>query len=179
MTVVTGKATTHPTSAQHSYFAGALIPTFRHSNCSTCHSLGSEAVLAAEHGPWSSAVQVVPEATPHGTLLTCEFTCHDVADVVPGETFTQTEWMAPAFDQGLNFSTRTDAQICAKLKQRLPTGDAVLEHFLEDARIAWAVEDGDKPFGIAGPSAWPNSYQDLAANVSAWVASGMPCPPGP
>ena len=49
--------------------------------------------------------------------------------------------------------------------------------FLEDARIAWAVEDGDKPFGIAGPSAWPHSYQELAANVSAWVASGMPCPP--
>jgi hypothetical protein len=177
MIKVKGTATTHPLSAQHSYFVGALIPTFRHSNCSNCHSLGSEAALAADHGAYSSAVHVVPEQTPHGTRLTCEFTCHDVEHVVPGETFDEIEWMAPAFDQGLDFSTRTDAQICTKLKQRLPTADAVLAHFLEDARIAWAVEDGDKPFGIVGPSAWPHSYQELAANVSAWVASGMPCPP--
>ena len=179
-TTVSMTATTNPSgSAQHSYFGGALMPTFRHSNCSTCHSLGSAEVLVAQHGPWSGGVQVVPVATPSGHRLTCAYSCHDVTDVVPGETFDETEWMTPAFDQGLDFSVRTSAQICAKLKQRLPTADAVIQHFTEDARIAWAVHDGEKPFGLGGETAWPHSYDDFAANVYAWVGGGMPCPAGP
>jgi hypothetical protein len=173
----TATATFDGNPSPYSYFKVKLIPTFRHANCTTCHALSTETLLEQQHGTYAGAVSVDLHQGPNGSQLRCFNGCHDVASVVSGETFNETVWMAPGADQDINFNLKTDSQICAKVKQRLPTDDAKLEHFLEDARIAWAVHSGALPLGVPGGSkAPPYSFWDFQDIVVPWIAGGSPCP---
>src|SRR5262245_56243124 len=113
--------------------------------------------------------------------MTCGSGCHGGIvtsyNLVPGEVFTETEWMTPGFDQGINWSTMTTPhQICTKVRQRLVTSAQLQEHFFEDARIAWAVHSGRVPFGNTLPTAPPHDYFMWKNTVYWWILAGAPCP---
>src|SRR5262245_1866591 len=166
-----------PNPDRMTYFGDQLVPTFRHTNCTTCHSLVSKQSLVDQHHGLLDMSWIYETPTPRGTQLRCLVACHNVSDVVPGEVFGEIEWMAPAFDMGIDFSQKTNAQICQTVKMKLPTAAALSQHFLDDARIAWAVNSGQLPlaYGNKG-TAPPNSYAAFVDIISAWVSHGAPCP---
>jgi hypothetical protein len=161
-----------------SYFQDKLFPTFYHDRCSTCHSLGDKPTLVQRHGTLLTEGQISVTATPNGSQLRCGSGCHQgIIYAVPGETFSETEWMTPGFDQGINFSQLTAQQICNKVVSRLPTAADQRTHFFEDARIAWAVHSGVLPLNHGTlPTAPPNDFHAFKNMINWWIDSGAPCP---
>jgi hypothetical protein len=165
-----------PNPTPKSYFAEKVGPIFKHARCSTCHSLGSKDAIVAQHHGMVSLSDIYETPTDHGTQLRCS-NCHGgIKFAVPGEGFNETEWMVPKFDMGIDWTGKTFSQICAKVKSRLTTKEAMEEHFFEDARIAWAVHSGVVPGGTMKPKAPPGNFADFKVLMEAWIQGGSPCP---
>jgi hypothetical protein len=167
-----------PNPSPRNYFQDQIAPIFQSAACSKCHSLGSPQVLAAQHQGLLSVDQIGLTLTDHGTQLRCNGGCHtDIAQSVPGTTFAVTEWMAPAFDMGIDWTGKTPSQICNTVKANLPTTAEMDAHFFGDARIAWAVNSGVLPLGAGSvPKAPPGDYTQFVNRVSAWTDGGQGCP---
>jgi hypothetical protein len=179
-TTSVGTVSPHPNPV--SFFQATMVPIFRHQNCATCHSLGSAATLAAHHHGLLYENQITTTVTPRGTQLRCGSGCHGLAisyvvKNLPQANFLETEWMAPASDMDLNWSTKSDQQICATIKSNLSSGAATLQHFSGDARVAWAVTSGELPQNLSShPTAPPHDYDSLQQIIYAWIDSGRRCP---
>jgi hypothetical protein len=178
-TAVFGIVNPHPNPV--SYFQAKMVPTFRHQSCSTCHSLGTPAALAAHHHGLLTEEMIGATQTSHGTQLRCDSGCHkyvieDVMKDLAQVNFLETEWMTPGSDMDINWSAKSDQQICAKVKSNLTSAAATAQHFGADARIAWAVSSGALPALPAHPTAPPHSYEGLQHIVAVWNENGRRCP---
>lgn len=168
-----------PNPYRTSYFKAKIAPIFQHARCSTCHALGSKQKLIDAHAPYDiEAIAPFEETvTPHGTQLRCGSGCHTgVAAAVPGKTFTETEWMSPKSDMGIDWTGKTASQICAKVKANLTSPSAMKKHFFDDARIGWAVHSGVVPTGQSLDKAPPGDFFTFQDVVTAWIDGGRPCP---
>jgi hypothetical protein len=181
------------------YFGYYMLPIFRDPRCSTCHSLGDDQAINTQHfgladGYLRTGSVLNQAGTGPGHVLDCTNSCHFSRSgntpgnippgIVPGVTLglndttgLQLRWLTPAFDEGLNWSTMTPHQICTTVLRNLPTKSAVAQHFSEDGRVAWAVNDGELPNDTVLPTAYPHSYAALQSVVTGWIASNMVCPP--
>ncbi|RYZ07121.1 MAG: hypothetical protein EOO73_13770 [Myxococcales bacterium] len=161
-----------------SLFANKIEPIFRSERCVHCHSFGTPEALYEHHENLFAGYgfEGVLVATDHGHRLECAGSCHDVSASVPGRTFAETKWMAPMKDMNIDWRTKTGPQICQTIKQHLPTVAAMKEHFFEDGRIAWAVNDAVAPANIHLSRAQPGNYSDFEETMRAWILGGMPCP---
>lgn len=165
-----------------SYFADFLAETFKYERCSTCHSFGTAEKLVAHHKPIAIGVSHTP--TTGGTLLTCSGGCHGPEGRAreahggrfEGVAFTDTEWKVPGADLDIDWSAKTPAQICYRVRARLPTPAAMREHFHEDARLAWAIESGETPHGVMLPTSPPHDFAKFLQIVDVWIDGGSPCP---
>ncbi|HEY2510006.1 MAG TPA: hypothetical protein VGI39_04095 [Polyangiaceae bacterium] len=167
-----------PNANPRNYFQDEIAPIFQSGACSKCHSLGSPEVLATQHRGLLDVSQIGETVTDHGTQLRCGGGCHtDIAQSVPGTTFTVTEWMVPAFDMGIDWTGKTPSQICNTVKSHLPTAAEMDAHFFQDARIGWAVNSGVLPLGAGSiPKAPPGNFTDFVSRVSAWIDGEGACP---
>jgi hypothetical protein len=178
-TAVYGIVNPHPNPV--SYFQAAMVPIFRHQSCSTCHSLGTPAALAGHHHGLLYEEMIGTTQTSHGTQLRCDSGCHkyvieDVMQTLSQVNFLETEWMAPGSDMDINWSAKSDQQICAKVKSNLTSNAATVQHFGADARVAWAVSSGELPSLPAHSKAPPGSYQGLQHIIAVWTQNGRRCP---
>src|SRR4029434_8700993 len=83
------------------------------------------------------------------------YNCHDGGLGNPGTSlvlswaggaFTETKWKAPYVDLDLDWRNKTAPEICARVKENLPTHELRHKHFHEDARLSWAIQE-PKIFG--------------------------------
>jgi hypothetical protein len=170
------------TGGQH-WFSETLLDTFHHPRCADCHGFGNFDAIAAHHG-YSNTQSFVngtdlhlePSAyVPGGHVMAC-VSCHIVPSVDNhGNPFHELEWIAPYFDLDIDWSQKNAAQICARVKQNLPTKELRHEHFHGDGRLFWAIENPITPAGTL-PAAPPQDFDDFLRRVDMWNQFGAPCP---
>lgn len=140
-------------------FSRALVNTFRHDRCVTCHAIGATAEpgeeLAFPGDPHPGGAEPL-------TIETCT-TCHSGANV---PDLQGVEWRAPLESNGdFDFRGNTVQELAMKAMSV-----SLDDHILNDGRIRWAIESGNVPFvtprpgGNAGSSAlWAGSGRDMGA----------------
>lgn len=170
------------TSAK-TYFEEMLYPTFQSDRCTDCHGFGTIAKLAEHHHydeddfvEYTDA-QLEPSAyDPNGHVITCN-SCHTLIPVDNhGDPFHETEWKAPYHDLDLDWKAKTAAETCDRVLANLPTPELRHDHFHEDARLFWAIE---QPYAVGKylpPPAEPGDYDEFLKRVDTWNDAGAPCP---
>jgi hypothetical protein len=172
----------HP-SGDQSWFAVTLLETFHHPRCADCHAFGSAAALAAHHG-YSDVEAFVDQTNLHlepstyvpaRHVIACN-SCHIVPGVDNhGNPFHELEWITPHPDLDIDWGQKNAAQICARVKQNLPTKELRDEHFHADGRLFWAIENPIVPGPSLSPAP-PNDFDDFLRRVDMWNQFGAPCP---
>jgi CSLREA domain-containing protein len=163
-----------------SWFVEAMEPTFRSDRCVTCHAFGTIAAVEAHHASQGVSTfgdaHLVPSLfVPGGHVISCS-NCHWMPLTRPdGGAFNEIEWRVPHLDLDVDWSSKTAAQVCARVKANLP--DKVLRHlhFHGDARLFWAQEvvaSAPNPL----PKAAPMDYAEFLRRFDAWNLGGAPCP---
>lgn len=171
-----------PSPVTKSYFLDKIAPTFQSERCMHCHALGSVDLLMAHHDKFNVGFApgyVIETAVPpNGTRLRCAAIsgCHTVQNSVPGKVFTETEWMVPKFDQGIDWTGKTPAFICLKVRSRLSTPDKMKQHFFDDGRIGWALQSAITPDSVQHAKAPPGNYADFVMLMTPWIDGGQECP---
>ncbi len=165
--------------AHLSYFQEAIYPTYAHDRCSHCHSFQVPSDLAAHHGMYESSISLAPsDFVPNAHVMKC-FNCHDYLlheerDKRP--QLTEVRWRVPFIDLDVDWSSKTPAQICGRTTTNLPTIALRRKHFHEDARLAWALENGFLPTGSTPlPTAPPHDFDEFLLRMDAWSEHGTPC----
>jgi hypothetical protein len=170
------------------FFEGMLVPTFKSDRCMDCHGFGTFEKLSMHHWNYTfndlnSGLQ--PSAyDPNGQVMTCD-NCHDGGLGNPGTSlvlswaggaFTETKWKAPYVDLDLDWRNKTAPEICARVKENLPTHELRHKHFHEDARLYWAIQE-PKIFGeYLEPRAYPEDFALFLKFVDIWNDNGALCP---
>jgi len=166
------------------YFAQNLYATFKHPRCTTCHLMGSTQAIKNQHS--SDGVGQVQglDVKPDDPAI-CKSCHHDLKDTAVAQlgNFTDTLWRSPAFAKNINWKTKVDAKdVCTTVVSHLNTKENLLNHFRNDARIAWAVNSGTIKLEVAGgffgtkPPAPPGTFAGFLERIDRWVALGFPCP---
>ena len=135
-----------------SFFVEAISPSFKSDRCMDCHGFGTAEALALHHG-WAGTGQVEnfiadtdlrlePSAYVDGAhVITCN-NCHNVPETDDnGHQFEETEWKAPYWDLDVDWRVKSRAAICRRVLENLPTHEIRHQHFVEDARLYWAIEE--------------------------------------
>lgn len=160
-----------------SFFADYIYPTFQHSRCQDCHSMGTGAAIVAQHknAPYSidlyqymQASQIQPDKTEG-----CAG-CHGADPSLGPKSL---EWKSPSALKGIDWRSKSAKQICQTVLSKLPAGDQVHAHFNEDPRIEWALSSGWVPMGFAQLSTAPPGFTKFLKRIDKWIAAGLPCPP--
>lgn len=162
-----------------SWFVVAMEETFRSDRCTQCHSLDTIEELEAQHATvgFPSDVALAPSLfVPGAHVITCT-NCHTMPLTDPlGTPFHEIEWRTPYFDLDTDWSAKTAAQICAKVKSHLPTRPQRHLHFHGDARLFWAIEDSYRVGITLLPKAEPKDYEEFLRRFDLWNLGGAPCP---
>lgn len=170
----------NPTNAT-TYFEEKINPTFQSDRCTDCHGFGTIDALAQHHGYPNGFTEDVnarlkPSAyDPKGHVITCAH-CHWVPKQWRGKSFKEVEWKAPHKDLGTNWKNMNASQVCNKVKSSLPTHELRHEHFHEDARLFWAIEDPMVMGKKLLPRAEPQDFAEFLERIDRWNDGGAPCP---
>lgn len=171
-----------------SWFDEAIAPTFESQRCIDCHSFGTIDAIGEHHyflgygggQAFADAVglELEPSAyVPNAHVMTCQVGCHTVPLTDNhGSSFEEVVWKAPYFDLDVDWSSKTPAQICARVVSNLPTKELRHKHFSEDARLFWAIE---APFIMGDylePKAAPQDFDEFLMRIFIWNWMGAPCP---
>jgi rubredoxin len=167
------------------YFEAALFPTFYSDRCTDCHKLNTPELLAEHHvdaGAGFGNVEFFIEYTKltlepsayvtGGHVMTCD-NCHFVPTSHNGDPFHEVEWKTPYFDLDVNWYIKNAAQICSRVTANLPTPGIRHEHFHEDARLHWAIEDPQVMGFHLEPPAEPQDWDEFLARVDRWNQPGI------
>ncbi|HEY4219683.1 MAG TPA: hypothetical protein VGO62_00040 [Myxococcota bacterium] len=145
-----------------------LQRSYNSERCQTCHAIGagSESPSHINH-PFSPI--------PHDNSTGCE-NCHDeyYAHYSPTPAHA---WETPGPQRGMDWSQMTPHEQCTTTVNHLPTVNEQRDHFNNDTRLRWAVEDGithSSPF-TQMPVAWPYNYTDFLDTAHMWINQGAPC----
>lgn len=179
----------NPDTGGETWFEAALLRSFKHPRCSTCHSFETRENLAKHHvgnalEAWlgfiySTNMQLHPSLyVPGAKVMTCD-NCHTpilAQQDSNGVPFVELEWRAPHYSLDVNWSEKTAAEICARVKANLPTWHLRHEHFHGDSRLFWAITDGSVPGGGDKGTAPPHDWDEFLRRVDLWNDFGTPCP---
>ncbi len=151
---------------QPAIFAQAMVNSFRHPRCITCHSFHYP-------GGFGSAGGSHPGGASQQNNQQCNV-CHDV-DIGTSEGGGTIDWLAPL--QGvhgeISFDGKTSLELCNQTKANTPDPVA---HFGGDDKIFWAFERALSPQGLVvsgGPAPFEKLHYDKL--VAAWVQGGCAC----
>ena len=161
-----------PADDNGSLFA-ALTPVLRHPRCLNCHSTGDFPRQGDDGHP--HAMNVRRGITGFGVTAEKCTTCHQDHNLAglhlpPGAP----GWRLPPAATPMIWRERSDAEICAQMKDPKQNGGKslpmIVEHMTEDKLVAWGWDPGE------GRTAIPISHDDFSTRVKAWAAAGAPCP---
>src|SRR5215510_16505942 len=143
-----------------------------HPRCINCHQAETPRQTDAKI---SHLPLVVRGADGHGApTLRCQ-SCHQSKNAADGFVPGVAAWgMAPL---SMLWEGLTPAQVCEQVKDPARNGgrrggEAIIEHMKTDPLVLWAWAPG------AGRTTPPLSHEKFVTALEAWVAAGMPCPPG-
>lgn len=172
-----------PKPSLKSYFAATLGKTIQSDRCTSCHALDSPTAIADQHRGfpvYEGDVVLVPSiVTPGASIFSCQ-NCHD--GLIP-DHFAETRWATPPASMGIDWGRIIDEhpetwarEVCDRIVTNLPSHAARVEHFHEDGRLFWAVEDGRVPFGSPLERALPQDYDLFIERFDVWNDAGARCP---
>lgn len=170
------------------FFTATIGASTASARCTTCHSLSTPAKIVEHHmqngaGISESIVVDLPSAViPGETILGCD-SCHYI--VTPNYyEFHEDRWATPPSHMDIDWARIIDAnpndwsrEVCERITTHLPTASIRAQHFHEDARLFWAVQDGTPPLGHAPlERAQPQDYNLFLKHFDAWNEAGARCP---
>ena len=138
--------------------------------CMNCHPKGDAPLQYDDHRPHGQ--NITRRSEKNG--LTCA-TCHRAKNGTrPGQPPGAPNWHLPPAATPMIFEGRSEAELCAQLKDPAQTGGrdlaALVEHVATDPLVGWGWDPGP------GRTPVPVPRDELVRAMKAWVAAGAPCP---
>lgn len=146
---------------------------FSHPRCTNCHASG-DVPTVGEDG-WPHPMAVVRGEEGEGVPgLSCS-ACHpDTKVAIAGGPPTAPHWQMPGRQTPMSFVGRSQAALCAQLKDPRATGKPdlieAIKHVLKDPLVAWSFDPG------AGRGRPPVTRQVFFEHLAKWAKAGAPCP---
>lgn len=144
-----------------------IAGVLKHPRCMNCHVNGDSPRQTDAGKIHSPPVKRGPDGRGQG--MKCA-SCHREKNgpVVPGAPDWHLAPLSMAWE-GLN-----DSDLCRTLVDQTKNGgrspEALADHMLNDALVAWAWNPGGKRSPV------PVSKEELAVLLQSWLAAGAPCP---
>ena len=138
--------------------------------CKNCHPAGDAPLQFDDGRP--HAMNISRRSEKNG--LTCA-TCHrDKNNLRPNQPPGAPNWKLPPADTPMVFEGRTQAQLCAQLKDPVQTRGrdlaALIEHVDKDPLVAWGWAPGP------GRTPVPVAHDVFVHAMKTWADNGAPCP---
>lgn len=180
----TAQRTVRAKSQVKDFFTATIGKSTMSERCTTCHRIDTPQKIVDQHTPGYTSVEQIgtdPSIVNADEEVNYCSNCHESG--LP-QDFHETRWATPTPMQDINWGeiindnpSEWPLEICDRVVGNLESAEARREHFHEDARLFWAVADGEvQGFDVALPTAHPNDYDRFLDHFDAWNAAGAPCP---